>query len=202
MLIVERVRHVNRVKGLLFSQGISGYEPLRRDRRRRLATLQTGDDRLPVHLKAQVCRELDRLELLLEGLYGSCACTGWPAFSIWSSRNRMRPSRASGGCLMHANFWRVTSRGLRWNTRRRGLCEHVLDRTGARRCRDSPVRDRRARAHHWSSMPVMAASSGTKLGGRFSGAAGVSRLGYRDWRPCARDCQVSFGGGRLMRAKR
>src|SRR5271166_622083 len=33
VLIVERVRHVNRVKGLLFSQGISGYEPLRRDRR-------------------------------------------------------------------------------------------------------------------------------------------------------------------------
>ena len=40
---------------------------LRRDRRRRLDTLQTGDGRLlPVHLKAQVCRELDRLELLLE----------------------------------------------------------------------------------------------------------------------------------------
>ena len=67
VLIAERVRHVNRVKGLLFSQGISGYEPLRRDRRRRLDTLQTGDGRLlPVHLKAQVCRELDRLELLLE----------------------------------------------------------------------------------------------------------------------------------------
>ena len=41
VLIVERVRHVNRVKGLLFSQGISGYEPLRRDRRRRLDALQT-----------------------------------------------------------------------------------------------------------------------------------------------------------------
>src|SRR6187455_1551978 len=66
-LTAERVGHVNRVKGLLFSQGISGYEPLRRDRRERLDTLQTGDGRLlPVHLKAQVCRELDRLELLLE----------------------------------------------------------------------------------------------------------------------------------------
>ncbi|MFA1621994.1 IS110 family transposase [Rhizobium mongolense] len=30
----ERIRHVNRVKGLLFSQGVSGYEPLRRDRRK------------------------------------------------------------------------------------------------------------------------------------------------------------------------
>ena len=61
------IQHVNRVKGLLFSQGISGYEPLRRDRREQLDTLQTGDGRLlPDHLKAQVCRELDRLELLLE----------------------------------------------------------------------------------------------------------------------------------------
>src|SRR3954471_17677167 len=67
VLIGERVQHVNRVKGLLFSQGISGYEPLRRDRRERLDTLQTGDGRLlPDHLKAQVCREIDRLELLLE----------------------------------------------------------------------------------------------------------------------------------------
>jgi transposase len=67
VLIADRVRHVNRVKGLLFSQGISGYEPLRRDRLERLVTLQTGDGRLlPDHLKAQICRELDRLELLLE----------------------------------------------------------------------------------------------------------------------------------------
>ena len=67
VLIAERVRHVNRVKGLLFSQGISGYEPQRRDRRERLDTFQTGDGHLlPDHLKSQVCRELDRLELLLE----------------------------------------------------------------------------------------------------------------------------------------
>jgi transposase len=47
--------------------GISGYEPLRRDRRERLEELQTGDGRpLPPHLKAQVDRELDRLELLLK----------------------------------------------------------------------------------------------------------------------------------------
>lgn len=62
----ERVRHVNRIKGLLFSQGISGYQPLRRDRRKRLEELRTGDGRaLPAHMKAQVGRELDRLELLI-----------------------------------------------------------------------------------------------------------------------------------------
>jgi len=31
-LIAERVFHVNRIKGLVFSQGIREYEPLRRDR--------------------------------------------------------------------------------------------------------------------------------------------------------------------------
>jgi transposase len=66
-LITERVKHVNRIKGLLFSQGVSSYQPLRRDRRSRLEELQTGDGRpLPEHLKAQVRRELDRLELLLD----------------------------------------------------------------------------------------------------------------------------------------
>jgi transposase len=68
-LITERVRHSNRIKGLLSAQGISKYEPLRRDRRARLAALRTGDGReLPPHLKAQISRELDRLELLLEQL--------------------------------------------------------------------------------------------------------------------------------------
>ena len=67
MLIGERVEHVNRIKGLLFCQGVSDYEPLRRNRRQRLDELKTGDGRaLPDHLKAQISRELDRLELLLE----------------------------------------------------------------------------------------------------------------------------------------
>jgi transposase len=68
-LVVERVAHVNRIKGLLFAQGISDYEPLQRDRRQRLEGLTTGDGRpLPLHLKAQIGRELDRLELLLAQL--------------------------------------------------------------------------------------------------------------------------------------
>ena len=66
-LTAERVQHVNRIEGLLFAQGIGDYEPLHRDRRTRLDALTTGDGRpLPVHLKAQISRELDRLELLLE----------------------------------------------------------------------------------------------------------------------------------------
>jgi transposase len=66
VLVAERVEHVNRIKGLLFAQGVGGYEPLRRDRRKQLEDLRTGDGRpMPAFLKAQINRELDRLEMLL-----------------------------------------------------------------------------------------------------------------------------------------
>ena len=65
-LISERIRHANRLKGVLFAQGISGYEPRRHDRRQRLEELKTGDGRpLPEHLRAMARRELDVLELLI-----------------------------------------------------------------------------------------------------------------------------------------
>ena len=68
-LVSERVKHTNRIKGLLFAQGIFGYEPLRRDRRARLEEFKTGDGRpLPGCLKAQIGRELDRLETVLTQL--------------------------------------------------------------------------------------------------------------------------------------
>ncbi|SEI22227.1 transposase [Rhizobium tibeticum] len=52
-LVAERVVHVDRIKGLLFSQGIRDYEQLRRDRRARLDELRTGDSRvLPSRMKA------------------------------------------------------------------------------------------------------------------------------------------------------
>lgn len=66
VLMQERIQHSNRIKGLLFSQGITGYDPTRRDRRERLTALRTGDGReLPAHMRHQIERELDRLELVL-----------------------------------------------------------------------------------------------------------------------------------------
>ena len=105
VLIAERVRHVNRIKGLLFSQGISGYEPLRRDRRERLDTLQTGDGRLlPDHLKAQVRRELDRLELLLKQIKadGAGAKAAGSALEIRDRRRRHRGSRDESRLTINA----------------------------------------------------------------------------------------------------
>jgi transposase len=66
-LVAERTEHTNRIKGLLFSQGIANYDPIGRDRRKRLEDLRTGDGRpLPDNLKALIVRELDRLELLID----------------------------------------------------------------------------------------------------------------------------------------
>jgi transposase len=66
-LINERIQHVNRIKGLCATQGIYDYEPLRRKRVERLQALQTGDGRaLPSRLRAEIERELERLELVLK----------------------------------------------------------------------------------------------------------------------------------------
>src|ERR671927_237630 len=68
-LLKERVRHVNRIKGLLATQGIDDYQPLRPDRLERLGALVIGDGRpLPERLAAEVRRHLRRLELVLEML--------------------------------------------------------------------------------------------------------------------------------------
>ena len=65
ILVKERSAHTNRIAGLLSTQGIRGYRSLRRDCRARLEELETGDGRpLPPGLKAEIGRELDRLELL------------------------------------------------------------------------------------------------------------------------------------------
>lgn len=66
ILMRERVRHINRIKGLLAGQGVTDYEPLQKDRRARLTALKTGDgEPLPERLRAELSRELDVLELLL-----------------------------------------------------------------------------------------------------------------------------------------
>ena len=63
-LLKERIRHTNRVKGLLSGQGVRDYNPLRRDRYERLDALRTGDGReVPGLLKAEIRRELERIAL-------------------------------------------------------------------------------------------------------------------------------------------
>jgi transposase len=69
-LMIERVQHVNRIKGLLVGQGIRDFAPLRPDWRTRLAALRTGDGRaLPACLTTEIERECRRLWVVLEMLH-------------------------------------------------------------------------------------------------------------------------------------
>ena len=64
-MIKERIEHINRIKGLMACQGITGFEPMRANARERLGELRTGDGRaIPERMKAEIRRELDRLALL------------------------------------------------------------------------------------------------------------------------------------------
>lgn len=64
--VKDRIEHVNRIKGLLASQGIFGCEPMHKDFRHRFEGLRTGDGRpLGPRLKAEIIRELERIDLVL-----------------------------------------------------------------------------------------------------------------------------------------
>jgi transposase len=65
-LLEERIRHTNRIKGLLAAQGITGFEPLRTAHRAGLDDLMTGDGRpLPRRLKDEIRRQLARLDAVV-----------------------------------------------------------------------------------------------------------------------------------------
>jgi transposase len=78
VLLNERVQHSNRIKGLLFGQGVTGYEPLGRDRRQRLVGLQPGD---PPH---------GRASSKIERLVGSSARRASPSETISVSTSGTR----------------------------------------------------------------------------------------------------------------
>jgi transposase len=68
-LLSERIRHANRIKGLLATQGVFSFEPTLRDRHDRLDAIHTPDGTpLPPRLRTEILRQLDRLELTLQQL--------------------------------------------------------------------------------------------------------------------------------------
>ncbi|MBV8868530.1 MAG: IS110 family transposase [Acetobacteraceae bacterium] len=65
-LVTERTRHANRIKGLLATQGVFGFEPTWQARRARLDELRTPEgQRLPPQLMAEILRQIERLELTM-----------------------------------------------------------------------------------------------------------------------------------------
>lgn len=96
-LINERVAHVNRIKALLALHGIGGFAPLRADRRVRLEALRTArGEALPMLLKEEIERELERLELImrqiatLESLRDAALSTADPSASKIQSLVRLK----------------------------------------------------------------------------------------------------------------
>ena len=86
-LLAERIRHANRIKGLLAAQGetcqrfypaqpdgmagrgVFGFEPMLQHRRTRLAALRTPEGAgLPPRLLAEIGRQMERLELAIQQL--------------------------------------------------------------------------------------------------------------------------------------
>ena len=68
-LIRERTAHTNRIKGLLFGQGIRGLNIKSHYKRLELAKLVTGEGRpLPPRLAREITREIRRLALVQEQL--------------------------------------------------------------------------------------------------------------------------------------
>lgn len=66
-LVSERVRLANRIDAILATLGIDDYNPLLKNRRRRLADLRTGlDTPIPPHALGKIERLLSRLELVLD----------------------------------------------------------------------------------------------------------------------------------------
>jgi transposase len=61
-LIRERTAHINRIKGLLFGQGIRGINVKSHNKTLKPSELVTGDGRpLPDHLGREITREIERL---------------------------------------------------------------------------------------------------------------------------------------------
>jgi transposase len=68
-LIRERTAHINRIKGLLFGQGIRGINVKSRYKTLTPADLVTGDGRpLPDRLAREIAREIERVALVQEQL--------------------------------------------------------------------------------------------------------------------------------------
>ena len=93
-LLAERIRHANRIKGLLATQGVFGFEPTRRDRRTRLAALRMPEGAmLPPRLLAELGRQLDRMELTMQQLAAVEAARD-AAFAVERTR---APAAAAAG---------------------------------------------------------------------------------------------------------
>ena len=182
-LITERVQHVNRIKGLLATQGVHDYLPLRRDRRERLAELRTGNGRaLPPCLRREIEREFLRLELVLEQIVAveaerDTAVRRQPPMKPTQPRWRCSPSSAASApnwrpcwCARRCTVPLLTAR--RWQPMPGSRPVRLPAGTGTG-TRASLKRAIRSCARAWSSSPGSGCDTSPTLPLR-GGSPGVS----------------------------
>jgi transposase len=91
-LVRERIQHVNRIQGLLATQGVTAFRPMRRDWAQQRDRVRTGDGKpLPPHAAAEIRRECRRLALVLEMLD-----------EIEAARDAVCAASAAGDPIVHA----------------------------------------------------------------------------------------------------
>jgi transposase len=126
-LIAERVAHVNRVKGLCATHGIYDYQPLRSDRLKRLEKLRTGDGRaLAPRLKAEIMREIKRLEVVLEMI--STVEVERDAILTEKKIDASQRRQDQNACQAESNRCGVFD-----DSRRRGILSRFCESTAARK---------------------------------------------------------------------
>ena len=104
-LLKERGRHVNRIKALLATQGVTGFEPLRRDRAE-LATLRDIEGAaLPAGLVRRLERELARLAVVVEQIA-----------AVETVRDELVATPADATAVKAANLARLKSIGAQTAT--------------------------------------------------------------------------------------
>jgi transposase len=99
-LITERVRHVNRIKGLLATQGVFEFDVIRQDRRTRFEELRSWDGQpLLPRLRTELLRELDRLELVISQI-AELEAERDQAMEVRQSRGRTEATNGETGPLL------------------------------------------------------------------------------------------------------
>ncbi len=92
-LVRERTAHINRIKGLLFGQGIRGINVKSRYKTLAPAALVTGDGRpLPERLGREITREIERLAQVPAQIV-AIECARDPASTPGAATERKRHDR-------------------------------------------------------------------------------------------------------------
>ena len=187
-LIGERLALLNEIDGVLATLGVTGYRPLRRDRRERLAALRRpGGDPLATNAAARIGRILDRLELVMKQIgeleRARDAVMAREAASSEAERiiRGLARLKGIGPELATLLAWEAFVRPFREPPGAGGVCgtdRHALRQRQTAASKASARRATVACAQRWSSWPGCGCATSPAAGSlRGSGAGPGPRAG-------------------------